>query len=95
MLSGGTVRASDTLDFRPRVSQFTRIDVSPFDYTSRLFGSAGSTSTLVVSPNESIVVGYSNYVGRTDRIVLDTQGIVKVVSGSPARVPTLPCRSLQ
>lgn len=93
MLSGGSLRASDTLDFRPRVAQFTRVDVSPFDYTSRLFGSTGSTSTLVVAPSESIVVGYSNYVGRADRVVLDTQGDVKIIHGSPARVPTLPAEA--
>ena len=32
------VRASDTLDFRPRVSQFTATDKSPFDFDSRSFG---------------------------------------------------------
>ena len=31
------IRASDVLDFRPRVSEFTSTTASPFDFTSRNF----------------------------------------------------------
>lgn len=90
MLGDGTLRASDTLDFRPRVSEFVSLNSSPFDYTSRDFGNSGNTVVLVTTPNESIVVGYEYYLGRRDRIVLGANGQFSVIEGTPAQNPTLP-----
>ena len=83
-------RASDTLDFRPRVPQYTSTTSSPFYFTSRQFGSAGSTPPLVVAPNEGLLLGYNFYVGRKDRVILDSQGQFKLVQGAPAKDPALP-----
>ena len=93
LLQNGTVRASDTLDFRPRVVPFTSLITSPFDYSSRTFGSAGSTATLVVTPNESMTLGYNFYLGRQDRLVLNTLGEFKLVQGIPAADPELPANA--
>ena len=90
MLANNTVRATDTLDFRPRVSVFTSTTTSPFDFTSRKFGDVGSTAILVVAPNESMVLGYDFYVGRRDRVLLDGEGKFKLVQGVPAKQPALP-----
>ena len=90
MLAGGKIRASDTLDFRPRVAPFTGTTTSPFDFSSRKFGEVGSTTILVVAPNESMVLGYDFYVGRRDRVLLDGQGNFKLVQGVPAKEPALP-----
>ena len=90
MLKGGTIRASDTLDFRPRVAPFTATNTSPFDYRSREFGSVGSTAVLVTAPNESMTLGYDYYLGRRDRIVLDKEGDYKIIQGSPSKEPALP-----
>ena len=84
------VRASDTLDFRPRVAEFTATTQSPFDFRSREFGTSGSTSILVVAPGESMVLGYDFYVGRKDRVLLDTLGNFKLVQGIAAKDPALP-----
>ena len=90
MLRGGTLRASDTLDFRPRVAPFVVDTASPFEYTSRDFASSGSTVVLVTSPNESMVLGYDYYVGRKDRLLLTPLGEFKLVMGAPAFLPQLP-----
>ena len=90
MLRGGTLRASDTLDFRPRVAPFTSETSSPFEYTSRDFATSGSTVVLVTAPNESMVLGYDYYVGRKDRLLLTPLGDFKLVMGAPAFLPQLP-----
>ena len=87
-----TIRASDTLDFRPRVRPFdvsTTAD-SPFNYTQRDFGSVGNTPLLVVAPNESMTLGYDYYLGRKDKVILTRQGSFQVVQGAPNRVPVFP-----
>ena len=93
MLAGGTLRASDTLDFRPRVSEFNSLNSSPFDYTSRDFGNSGNTVVLVTKPNESMVLGYDFFLGRADRIVLAGNGKFSVIEGVPAKFPSLPTMS--
>ena len=72
------VRATDTLDFRPRVSQFTVTDKSPFDFDSRSFG---TLPKLILKPKESSLIGYTYYLPRIDKVYLDTFGnfIVKKV----------------
>ena len=64
------LRASDTLDFRPRVSPTSSTSVSPFAFTSRDFSNSGSTSSLVVSPQESSRLGYSYFLPRIDKLIL-------------------------
>jgi len=82
------VRASDTLDFRPRVSQFTVTNKSPFDFDSRSFG---SLPKLILKPKESSLIGYTYYLPRIDKIYLDTFGnfiVQKGISGINPKVPT-------
>ncbi len=90
LLRNRTLRASDTLDFRPRVSDFTSITASPFDYSSRDFAESGSTVVRVTAPGESMVLGYDFYVGRKDRLVLNKLGGLKLIFGAPAPEPKLP-----
>ena len=93
MLAGGTLRASDTLDFRPRVANFSSTTMSPFDYDARDFGTSGSTAPLVPAPEESTVLGYDYYLGRQDRLVLNSLGEFKLVQGIPAISPQLPAEA--
>lgn len=64
-------RASDTLDFRPRVLPFTENTSSPFDFSSRSFG---SSPKVMIKPNEGFIMGYDYYLGRTDKLYLDKFG---------------------
>lgn len=90
ILRNGAIRASDTLDFRPRVAPFTSTTTSPFDYRSREFGTVGSTIVLTTTPGESMSLGYDYYLGRRDRVVLDKEGNYKVLQGAPNKEPALP-----
>jgi len=84
------VRASDTLDFRPRVAQWNVTTASPFSYGLRNFGTAGSNPTLIVSPNESSLLGYSFYLPRIDKVILDKQERLSVVKGVSSVDPKPP-----
>jgi len=82
------VRSTDTLDFRPRVSQFTVTDKSPFDFDSRSFG---TLPKLILKPKESSLIGYNYYLPRIDKIYLDTFGnfiVQKGISGVNPKVPS-------
>ena len=61
------VRASDTLDFRPRVQDFAVTTSSPFDFASRNFG---SDPKFTLKPGESSLIGYDFYLPRIDRSIL-------------------------
>jgi hypothetical protein len=82
------IRASDTLDFRPRVSQFTATNKSPFDFDSRTFG---TLPKLILKPKESSLIGYNYYLPRIDKIYLDVFGnfiVQKGISGINPKVPS-------
>ena len=79
--------ASDFIDFRPRVAPFTANDKSPFSFGSRSFV---STQSEVVVSNKSLIVDYSYYQGRVDRLYLTKDGFFTVKEGTPSRLPKLP-----
>ena len=82
-----SVRASDTLDFRPRVSPFTGTTSSPFYGTANRFA---NSLNFIVSPNESALIGYDFYLPRIDRLFLDRTGSLNIVKGIPSSNPKLP-----
>ncbi|MGA1047683.1 MAG: DUF4815 domain-containing protein, partial [Minisyncoccia bacterium] len=81
------VRASDTLDFRPRVTPVTSFSSSPFDFSSRSFG---TDPKLILTPNESSLVSYEFYLGRIDKLYLNKLGNFIVLQGTPSVSPTPP-----
>jgi hypothetical protein len=87
IIGENNVRASDTLDFRPRVSNFTSTSSSPFEFSSRSFG---TEPKIIVSPNEGALVGYDFYLGRIDKLYLDKFGVFTVVQGTPSIDPKAP-----
>jgi hypothetical protein len=87
---GNLVRATDTIDFRPRVSNFTSTTSSPFDYDSRDFSGTGSTTSLIPKPDESTLVSYDYYLPRMDRLILTKEGKFKIVKGTSADNPAVP-----
>jgi len=82
------LRATDTLDFRPRVPEFTPASaaVSPFFYTNR----QNLTGNRIVTPNEASRFKYKYYYGRIDKVLLRTTGNMVVVKGIPSRNPKPP-----
>ena len=82
------LRASDTLDFRPRVQRFTSTTTSPFDFSSRVFTTLQNSQ--VVSPGESSLLGYSFYLPRIDKVVLNKLGQFTVIKGTSSIDPKTP-----
>ena len=82
-------RASDTLDFRPRVATFDpdTATASPFDYNSRVFT---NQPKLLLASNESSIIGYNFYVPRIDRLYLNKLGNFVYVEGVADRNPKPP-----
>ena len=80
--------ASDVLDYRPRVNTFTPSgDKSPFAFISRSFE---STNPFVITPNESSLLGYSYYLGRIDKLVINKNGLVQIYKGESSDNPAPP-----
>ena len=84
------IRATDTLDFRPRVAPFTSTTSSPFAFASRTFGTSGTNPTLVVTPQESSLIGYDFYLPRIDKVFLDKLGKFSVIKGVSGLNPKPP-----
>ena len=82
-------RASDVIDLRPRVAPYNVgvSTLSPFEFASRDF-SASETESL--ASNQSVVVDYSYYLGRIDRLYLTKDGLFDVDEGTPSRYPKPP-----
>lgn len=82
------LRSSDTLDFRPRVERFTSTTTSPFDFSSRVFTTLQNSQ--VIASGESSLLGYSFYLPRIDRVVLNKLGQFSVIKGVSSISPKVP-----
>jgi hypothetical protein len=91
---GGSIRATDTLDFRPRVAVFdpaATTDRSPFDFVSRT--TQFNTSPLrLLAPEEGSVISQSFYLPRIDKIYLDILGNFVVDKGVSSKNPKPPTK---
>ena len=84
-----SVRATDTLDFRPRVSYFSGNSSSPFDFSSRT-SSFGSSPDVIFTPDESSIINYNHYLGRVDKVYLDPNGEFSIEKGISSKEPKGP-----
>ena len=85
----GRTRTTDILDFRPRVNEFdpSTTNASPFAFSSRSFE---TTTRYVVAPDESSIVGYTYYLPRIDKLVINKFEQVKLIKGVSAENPAPP-----
>jgi hypothetical protein len=88
--SYGDSRLTDFIDIRPRVSPYIESSLSPFEFSSRNFASDGQYSDYILCPNENLILSYSYYVGRIDRVFLNSDGTFDVVQGKPDINPLPP-----
>jgi len=86
-IGNNSIRASDILDFRPRVSVFNSSTQSPFDFDSRDFS---SQPTRILAPNEDSLVGYEFYLGRIDKLYIDKKGVLSITKGNSSQTPQEP-----
>jgi len=87
----GFERATDILDLRPRVKEFSTTsqypNASPFAFSSREFE---ESNPFVITPNESSIIGYSFYLPRIDKLVINEFEQVKLIKGQSSEVPVPP-----
>jgi hypothetical protein len=83
-------RLTDYVDIRPRVTPYILSTKSPFEFSARNFASDGQYSEYILCPGENIILSYSYYVGRIDRVFLNSDGTFDVVRGEPSRSPLPP-----
>ncbi len=88
----GANRATDTIDFRPKVVPFdpstaTTGVKSPFAFANRKFE---TTTNYAIAPNESTVLGYSYYLPRIDKLVINKFEQVKLIKGVSEDRPSPP-----
>ncbi len=83
-------RLTDFIDIRPRVAPYSGSSKSPFEFDSRNFANDGQYSKYILAPGENLLLSYSYFVGRIDRVFLNSDGTFEVVQGNPSSNPIPP-----
>ena len=83
-------RVSDILDIRPRVSDFSGTSRSPFEFLGRSFTASGNSAQNILASDRSILLDYSFYLPRCDKIYLSKTGTFQLIKGTPAETPEFP-----
>jgi len=91
----GNVRATDAIDIRPRVSNYNPAvnTLSPFEFGSRNFVTSNSNVANPIINGSSIILSYSYYLGRIDKLYLTRSGIFQIRTGVPSENPVAPIES--
>ena len=89
------VRATDTLDFRPRVSVYDPDSDtgSPFEFSARDF--SGTAVLRYITPNESSIVDFEHYLPRVDSVYLNKFGEFIYEKGVPSLDPKEPVKTAE
>jgi len=85
-------RASDILDIRPRVQNYSVSEAarSPLEFFGRNFKVDGQNVPNILAADEALQINYSYYLGRIDRIFINKMGEFIVKYGDPAEKPQSP-----
>ena len=83
---------SDIIDIRPRTSNYVVEEGkrSPLEFLGRSFSQSGNSSSNILASNETLLIDYSYFLGRIDRIFLTKGGKFQVVYGTPSEKPERP-----
>ena len=86
------VSNADIIDIRPRVSDYTTTENtrSPLEFHGRTFTQSGNSASNILASDEALVVDFSYYLGRIDRVFLTKDGKFQVVYGDPSENPERP-----
>ena len=79
-------KASDWLDFRPRVKPFTGQSYSPFQFESRDFSGVQATIPNILVTGKNIKLSYSYYLGRVDKLSINKNGEFDLLIGEPSEI---------
>jgi len=88
----GNISPKDTIDIRPRVSQFNVAENvrSPLEFYGRTFDSSLGSAKNILASDETILTTFSYYLGRIDRIFLTKEGVFQIKYGQPSDKPERP-----
>lgn len=84
---------SDMIDIRPRATQVASVsegDRSPLEFKGRNFNASGNSAPNILASDESLLIDYSFYLGRIDRIFLSKEGQFQIKYGDPGEDPQKP-----
>ena len=86
------IRNTDLIDIRPRVSNYTvsESNRSPLEFLGRGFNASGNSAANVLASDESILLDFSFYLGRIDKIYLTKYGTLSISQGTPGEDPDRP-----
>jgi len=87
-----SVRNSDVIDIRPRVSPYILAEnsPSPLEFNGRKFDGSGNSAANILASDESIITTFSYYLGRIDRVYVRKDGTFQVKYGVPSEKPEKP-----
>ncbi|NDB30413.1 hypothetical protein EB155_12050, partial [archaeon] len=85
-------KLTDILDIRPRVRKFdsSSTNYSPFEFSSRSFADGTNSAKNILASDESIILTYSHYLPRIDKLYLKLDGGFQLIKGVPAETPLPP-----
>ena len=85
-------RLTDVLDIRPRVRVFdpNSITASPFEFRSREFADGTNSAKNILASDESIIITYSHYLPRIDKLYFNPDGGFQLIKGVPSESPLPP-----
>ena len=86
------LRNTDLLDIRPRVSDYvvSESNRSPLEFLGREFNGSGNSASNILASDESMLLDFSFYLGRIDKIYLTKYGDLVVAQGTPSEEPDRP-----
>jgi len=93
-LTGETYDLRDTLDFRVRYTDSAAnsttvgsATTNPTESTTLTAPSVGITNPV---PTEQFITDLEYYLGRTDRLIIDSEGVFSTIYGTPSLTPGIP-----
>ena len=91
LIGNSKIRATDTLDFRPRVPTFSDPSLlkSPFTFDQRN-NIANSEPQYLLKNDSTSILGYDYYLGRIDKLYLTELGTLSLIRGQSSNLPEPP-----
>lgn len=69
---------------------FLELHISPFEFLGRTFTGDGNSAKNILASDESLLLDYSFYLPRLDKIFLSKTGVFQMIKGIPAETPEWP-----
>jgi len=87
-----SILATEVIDLRPRVLPYNSSTnpYSPFEYYGRKYNSTTNNTPHIIAKDSQIILSYSYYLGRIDKLYVNQNGEFFVNKGVPSLTPKSP-----